>query len=42
MPEDIMAGVEKSKVQFVAIKDPNTEWICDQCATAFDLLSDPE
>ena len=31
------------KSELVAsIKDPNTEWICDKCATAFNLFSDPE
>ena len=38
--EDIMANI--ARLEFVSIKDPNTEWISDQCATAFENKSDPE
>ena len=30
------------KGEFASIKDTNTEWICDECATSFDLFSDQE
>ena len=30
------------KGEFSSIKDTNTEWICDECATSFDLFSDQE
>ena len=33
-----MANV--TRLEFASIKDPNTEWISEQCATAFQIQID--
>ena len=33
-------NVDNKTVQ--PVSDPNSEWICDECTAAFDLLSDVE